>query len=90
MKIEIKAVFQHNYNVKYSREGKWIIAEIPGLNLATHGDNLKQVQDNLKDLIKDYMEDPDTPKPIHKIKINFGQISSGVLHNVQAQAPVKA
>ncbi len=90
MKIEIKAVFQHNYNVKYSREGKWVIAEISGLNLATQGKDLKEVQENLKDLIKDYMEDPDTPKPIHNIKINFGQISRGVLHNVQAQAPVKA
>ena len=54
-----KGSIQHNYKIKYSREGKWIIAEIPDLNLATHGETLKEVQENLQDLIKDYMADPD-------------------------------
>lgn len=80
-KFSIKADFQLNYKVKYSREGKWLIAEIPELNLATHGETPKELQENLIDLVRDYMEDPHTPKPIPKIQIIFKSSPRGVLTN---------
>ena len=89
--FRIKAAFQLNYKVKYSREGKWLIAEIPALNLATHAEKPKELEENLIDLMKDCMEDPHTPKPIPGIRIALGRASPrGVLTNAQAQAIVKA
>ena len=88
----IKALINRNYKIKFSREGKWIIAEIPGLNLATHGETKEEVMANLKDIVEDYMKDPDTPKPVTKINVNLRHISipKGVLHRGQTQIPVKA
>ena len=87
----IKAIINRNYQVKFSREGKWIIAEIPDLNLATHGETKEEVIANLKDLVEDYMKDPDTPKPVTKININFHHISipKRVLSHDQTQTSVK-
>ena len=89
-RFRIKAAFQLNYKVKYSREGKWLIAEIPELNLATHAKTPKKLEENLIDLVKDYMEDPHTPKPIPKIQIIFKSSPRGVLTNAQTQATIKA
>ena len=88
----VKALINRNYEVKFSREGKWIIAEIPGLNLATHGETKEDVMANLKDLVEDYMKDPDTPKPVTKINIQFHHVSipKGVLTHSQTQTQVKA
>ena len=88
----VKASINRNYHIRFSREGKWIIAEIPGLNLATHGKTKEEVLANLKDLVEDYMKDPDTPKPVTKINIQMQHISipKGVLHNVQTSSPIKA
>lgn len=74
--FKIQAALKHSYNVKYSREGKWLIAEIPELNLATHAETPEELQANLEDLVKDYMEDPDTPKPVNKIQITFSRTSN--------------
>ena len=46
-----------------NREGKWFVAECPVLNLATQGRTEKEVRENMKDLIEEYFQDPDTPKP---------------------------
>jgi len=45
-----------------SREGKWYVASCPVLDIATQGAT-EEVKENMKDLIKEYLEDPDTPKP---------------------------
>ncbi len=81
----IKAAFQLNYRVKYSREGKWLVAEIPELNLATHAETPKELEENLIDIVKDYMEDPHTPKPVPKFQIIFKKdsIPKGVLADAQ-------
>ena len=88
----VRALINRNYQVKFSREGKWIIAEIPGLNLATHGETKEEVMANLKDIIEDYMKDPDTPKPVTKINIQFRHVSipRGVLTHAQTQTQIKA
>lgn len=45
-----------------NREGKWFVAECPILNLATQGRTEKEVKENMKDLLVDYLRDEDTPK----------------------------
>ncbi|MFQ6063817.1 MAG: type II toxin-antitoxin system HicB family antitoxin [Methanosarcinales archaeon] len=46
-----------------SKEGKWFVACCPVLDIATQGRNEKEVKENIRDLIEEYMEDPDTQKP---------------------------
>lgn len=82
-RFRINAAFQLNYKVKYSREGKWLVAEVPELNLATHAETPKELEKNLVDLVKDYMEDPHTSKPVPKIQITFKSSPRGVLANAQ-------
>lgn len=50
------------FPVFITTEGKWFVAECPILNIATQGRTEKEVKDNMKDLIKEYLRDPDTPK----------------------------
>ena len=45
------------------REGKWFVASCPLLDIATQGKTEKEVKENIADLIKEYLRDPDTPKP---------------------------
>jgi predicted RNase H-like HicB family nuclease len=49
--------------VVISKEGKWYVACCPPLDLATQGRTEKEVKENMKELIDDYLSDPDTPKP---------------------------
>jgi len=46
-----------------SREGKWFVASCPLLDIATQGKDEKEVRENMKDLIEEYFQDPDTHKP---------------------------
>lgn len=46
-----------------TKEGKWFVASCPLLDIATQGKNEKEVKENMEDLINDYFNDPDTPKP---------------------------
>ena len=46
-----------------SKEGKWFVAECPLLNIATQGKDEEEVRENMEDLITEYFQDPDTPKP---------------------------
>lgn len=46
-----------------TKEGKWFVACCPLLDLATQGKTEEEVKENMKDLIDEYMRDPDTPKP---------------------------
>ncbi len=90
-RFKIKAALQLNYKVKYSKEGKWLIAEIPELNLATHAKTPKELEENLIDLVKDYMEDSHTPKPARRIQISFSRTyPRDVLFNVKTKTPIKA
>ena len=46
-----------------TKEGDWFVACCPILDIATQGRSEEEVRDNMKDLIGDYMQDPDTEKP---------------------------
>jgi len=50
-------------SVVISREGKWFVASCPLLDIATQGKDEKEVRENMEDLIEEYWQDPDTPKP---------------------------
>ena len=45
------------------REGIWYVASCPVLDIATQGKTELEVKENMKDLIVDYLNDKDTPKP---------------------------
>ena len=45
-----------------AKEGKWFVAECPILDIATQGRTEKEVKEMMGDLIKQYLEDPDTSK----------------------------
>jgi predicted RNase H-like HicB family nuclease len=49
--------------IMIAREGKWFIASCPILDLATQGRTEKEVKENMSELIKEYLNDPDTRKP---------------------------
>ena len=46
-----------------TKENKWFVASCPILDIATQGKTEKEVKENMADLINDYLNDPDTPKP---------------------------
>lgn len=45
------------------KEGKWFVARVPMMDLATQGRTLKEVKENIVDLLNLYFENPHTPKP---------------------------
>jgi len=59
----MKRLIQFPFPVFITVEGRWFVAGCPVLNLATQGKTEKEVKDNMADLIKDYLNDPDTVKP---------------------------
>ena len=52
-----------SFPVLLSKEGKWFVACCPILDIATQGRSEEEVKENMVDLIREYMEDPDTQKP---------------------------
>jgi predicted RNase H-like HicB family nuclease len=52
-----------------NREGKWFVAECPLLNVATQGRTEKEVRENMKDILQEYLRDIGTPKEFLK-KLN--------------------
>ncbi len=46
-----------------TKEDNWFVASCPILDIATQGESEKEVKENMRELIKDYLEDPDTYKP---------------------------
>jgi len=57
-----------------TKEGKWFVVACPILGIATQGKTEKEVKENIKDLIKEYLKDPDTPKPKLK-EFSFSSLS---------------
>ncbi|NCN39156.1 MAG: hypothetical protein COY38_01880 [Candidatus Aenigmarchaeota archaeon CG_4_10_14_0_8_um_filter_37_24] len=49
--------------VVIDKEDKWLVARVPMLGLATQGKTLKEVKENIVDLLNLYFENPHTPKP---------------------------
>jgi predicted RNase H-like HicB family nuclease len=55
-------MFQFPFPVFITTEDKWFVAECPMLQIATQGKTEYEVKENMEDLIKEYLQDPDTPK----------------------------
>lgn len=45
------------------KEDEWFVASCPPLGIATQGETEEEVKENMSELIDDYLQDPDTPKP---------------------------
>ncbi|MBS3060559.1 MAG: hypothetical protein J4432_03560 [DPANN group archaeon] len=52
-----------SFPVVLGREGKWHTAYCPTLDLATQGKTQDEVILNMQDMIQEYLEDPEIPKP---------------------------
>lgn len=59
----MKNLIQFPFPIFITKEGKWFVAECPILNIATQGKTEKEVKENIKGLIEEYLSDPDTQKP---------------------------
>ena len=46
-----------------TKEGDWFVASCPWLDIATQGKTEEELKENMRDLIHDYLTDPDTKKP---------------------------
>ena len=46
-----------------AKEDEWFVASCPLLDIATQGKSEDEVKENIRDLIDEYMSDPDTSKP---------------------------
>lgn len=62
------------FPVFITKEGKWFVAECPIFNIATQGRTENEVKENMRDLIEEYLKDPDTPKGQLK-KINSSSLT---------------
>jgi predicted RNase H-like HicB family nuclease len=75
-----------------TRENKWFVASCPLLDIATQGKTEKEVKENMADLINDYMNDPDTPKPSVDDLMSLSltnilvKVPEGVLHSKASTA----
>jgi len=58
----MKKQVQFPFPVFIATEGKWFVAECPILNIATQGKTEMDVKKNMKNLIEEYLNDPDTSK----------------------------
>lgn len=67
--------------VLIAKEGKWFVASCPVLDIATQGETEEEVKENMEDLINDYLNDPDTPKP------DIRTIMSVSLTNIPVNVP---
>ena len=79
----MKKSIQFPYPVFITRENKWFVGDCPILNIATQGKTEKELKENMKELIEEYLNDPDTPKP------SFKNMSSASLTFVAANTPRK-
>ena len=69
----MRKLIQFPFPVFITKEGKWFVAECPILNIATQGRTENEVKENIDDLIKEYLKDPDTPKEqLKKVRKNLG------------------
>lgn len=69
-----KKSIQFPFPVFTTTEGKWFVAECPILSIATQGRTEKEVKENMKSLIQEYLKDPDTPKN-HLTEIGASSLS---------------
>ena len=84
--------------VVIDRGDKWLVARVPILGLATQGRTLKEVKENVVDLLKLYFENPHTPKPdlqdLNSIDIMLTTITvtvpKGAISNAKTRTAITA
>ena len=69
------------FPVFVGKEGKWFVASCPALDIATQGKTEHEVKENMRDLINEYLSDPDTVKP------DIESIMSVSLSNIPIDVP---
>ncbi len=52
-----------SFPIIITKENEWFVAACPVLDVATQGKTEDEVKRNMKELIEEYMKDPDTSKP---------------------------
>ena len=67
-----------SFPIFIGREDNWFVASCPILDMATQGKTEEEVKENMKELIEDYMKDPDTSKP----KLKTIMSSSVIITNI--------
>lgn len=63
----MKKSIQFPFPVFITKEGTGFVAECPTLRIATQGKTEKELKENMRDLIEEYLKDPDTFKPYLKM-----------------------
>lgn len=82
----MKRIISFPFPVFITVEGKWFVADCPILGIATQGRTEKEVKENIRDLIKEYLADPHTPKnhlkQMHSASLNYipVPVSQEILH----------
>ena len=97
--ILIRLILSLSYYVNFNafpiivtKEGKWFVASCPLLDIATQGKSEDEVKENMVDLINDYLNDPDTSKPIFEDLISLSisniavKVPKGVLYSKASTA----
>jgi len=79
-----------HFPVIIAKEGKWFVASCPPLDLATQGRSEKEVRENMRDLISEYMKDPDTPKPNIRALASTSVILTSIPVKVEGVSHTKA
>jgi len=69
------------FPILITKEGKWFVASCPTLDIATQGKTEKEVKENMAELITEYLNDPDTPKP------SLDDLMSVSLTNIPVKVP---
>lgn len=61
--------------VIFSREGAWFIATCPVFDLVTQGKTQKEAEDMMADMLKEYVQDKDVPKPPIRVMTSYVSVS---------------
>ncbi len=75
------AEINFHFPVILSQEGKWHVAACPMLDIATQGKTIEEARENIKELIEEYLKDPDTVKP------DLSRISYPFLTSIPVKVP---
>ncbi len=78
----MEKVVQIGLPILIAKEGKWFVASCPVLDIGTQGVTEKEAKKNMQHLIKEYFEDPDTPKP------DIKSLFSLSISNIPVELPV--
>lgn len=67
-----------SFPIFIEKEDEWFVASCPILDIAAQGKTEEEVKENMKELIEDYMKDPDTQKPKLKTILSASVIVTNI------------